>query len=169
MSLAGAKARYDAIKFNARRQATLALRPILGLDFHLAEWTVGACDALAQWKGNPGTGWDWPEIFRRHNDPDRLDIVVWAGDRLAGLALCLTTAQAIEVRYLEGDPRPDCPLRGRRVLIVLECAQNYAHARGRTELWAQPMNDRLKALYREDYGFSLETPKGRRAYYRKRV
>jgi hypothetical protein len=96
-------------------------------------------------------------------------LAVWCGDRLAALALGLTTGEAVVVRFLEGDPRPDCPLKGRRILIVLECMANYAQGRGKAELRIEPANEALETLYRETYGFSLETPRGRSAYYKRTV
>jgi hypothetical protein len=166
--LAEAKARYAEAKDGARRQAALNLEPILGRKFHLSAWSGKSREALAdQWPApNP---WDWNEIFRRHNDPDRLDAVIWAGERLAGLALMLTTSQYVEIRFLQGDPRVDCPLKGRRSLIIVECAACYAQARGRPELRVQPVSDRLKTLYIEKYLFELATPRRGGAYYHKRV
>jgi hypothetical protein len=108
--------------------------------------------------------------FRVHRDPDRLDIVIWGpNDRLCGLGLGLTSSEAVEVRFIEGDPRPDCPLKGKRILIILECAACYAQARGRKELRIQPINQRLEYLYRQTYGFVLETPRRGARYYRKGV
>ncbi len=167
-TLARAKERYEKDRFNARRQAALNLVPVVGVDFHMAGWGARAREALAKWAD--GSDWDWDEIFRRHNDPDRLDMVIWGPDyRLCGLGLGLTTGEAVEIRFIEGDPSPDCPLKGRRTLIILECASCYAQARGRKELRIQPINERLEDLYRQTYGFVLETPRRGERYYRKDI
>jgi len=168
--LARAKARFENDRHVARAQAVKILQPHLP-EFNLSGWSGRAREAYRdQWLGDPKCNWDWEEIFRRHNDPDRLDIAIWgANERLCGLAVGCTTGQALEIRFLEGDPRPDCPLKGRRILIVLESAATYAQARGRLELRVRPKNERLEDLYRQTYGFVLETRSGGDRYYRKGV
>lgn len=168
--LARAKARFETDRHGARAQAVKNLQPHLP-EFNLSGWGARAREAyLQQWLGPPKCLWDWEEIFRRHNDPDRLDIAIWGeNERLCGLAVGLTTGSSVEVRFLEGDPRPDCPLKGRRILIVLESASCYAQARGRQELRVRPKNERLETLYRQTYGFVLETTRGGDRYYRKGV
>jgi len=114
--------------------------------------------------------WDWEEIFRGHRDPDRLELVIWTvGDRLSGLGLVLTSGRAVELRFLEGDPRPDCPLKGRRIAVALEAAARYAQARGKLEIRLQPLNASLGCLYCKAYGFEEVTPKGAQSYLRKAV
>lgn len=73
------------------------------------------------------------------------------------------------LRFLEGDPRQDCPLRGKRILIALETAANYAQGRGKKEIRVQPIDDKLVYLYESVYGFVLESPKNEEPYYRKGV
>lgn len=155
----------------ARRQAALTLTPHIGVEFHLSGWTNKAREAFATTWGTKGRAveWDWPQIFRTYDDHTRLDLAMWVGDNLCGLALGILTNQAIVVKFLEGNPRSDCPLLGRRALIALETAQCYAQLRGRTELRVQPTNERLETLYCDIFGFALETPRGAQAYYRKEI
>jgi hypothetical protein len=170
--LAHAKRRYEQAAAEARRLTAVELCPKIGVDFHLTGWTNKGRDALqVQWtQRHSEAGWDWPEIFRRHRDPDRLELVIWGPkDRLCGLALCLTTGHCVEIRFLEGDAKPDCPLKGRRILIVLDCAARYAQARGKEELRAQPVNPALQALYRDVYGFALVAGKSAGAYWFRKV
>lgn len=107
--LARVKARYEADRHSARAQAVKILQPHLP-EFNLSGWGARAKEAyLDQWLGDPKCNWDWEEIFRRHGDPDRLDIAIWgANDRLCGLALGTTTSEAVEIRFLEGDPNRSC-------------------------------------------------------------
>jgi hypothetical protein len=171
-SFAKAKQRYQEARDTCRRQAALKLSPILGVDFYVSGWSGRTRDAmLDQWvPAAPITGWDWAEIFRRHNDPDRLDMAIWStDDRLSGLGLGLTGSNFVEIRFVEGDPRQDCPLKGKRTLIFLECAAGYAQLRGKAELRIQPKNQALETLYTEIYGFTLETPRWGSAYYKKVV
>jgi hypothetical protein len=167
-SLERAKARYAVDRDAAHRQAALHLSTPIGVDFHLSGWTGKAREALAaQWKSSY---FDWAEIFRRHRDPDRLDMVIWAPEeRLSGIGLGLTTGESVVVRFVEGDPRDDCPLKGRRIAIFLECAALYAQARGKLELRIQPINERLATLYQQSYGFTLATDQEGRAYYQRSI
>ncbi len=167
-----AKARYAEQREAAFRVAAQSLVPYIGVQFHITGWTNKARDELRSWEaaGRHADGrFPWPEIFQRYRDPDRLDMAIWVGDRLAALALGTCTGPSVLLRYLEGDPRTDCPLVGRRILIALEAAANYAQARGRRELRVQPVNERLSNLYVQVYGFTLENPHKQDAYYRKGV
>ena len=173
-TLARAKARFAADRDMARRQAALMLQAHVGEQFHLSGWTVKAREAFSdQWlllDRHTDAGWDWHEVFRRHSEPDRLDMVLWGpGDRLCGLGLATRSGTAVHVRFIEGDPRATCPLKGRRILIFLECAALYGQAQGRAELRIEPVNERLATLYRQIYGFVLETSHSGRAYYRRDI
>jgi len=139
----------------------------LGCNVQITEWSGRAQKHLEEWGK---TRFDWPKIFSVHRDPDRLDIAMWsAQDRLSGLALGLCTGQSLMLRFAEGDPRDDCPLKGNRILIALETATNYAQARGKREIRLQPINDKLVDLYENVYGFVLESPRNEDPYYRKGV
>ena len=94
-----------------------------------------------------------------------MDLVMWGpGERLCGLGLA--TLRGEHVRFLEGDPRPGCPLRGKRTTVALETAFVYGQACGRREVRIVPVNTELETFYRDNFGFTLETPKGSEAYYR---
>ena len=75
----------------------------------------------------------------------------------------------LKLMFLEGDPQPDCPLKGFRIPIFLDVAANYAQDRGKTELRVWPLNDNLAELYREAYGFSLVTMGPGAPYWARRV
>jgi hypothetical protein len=169
-----AKARYAANREAANRGAVLKLVPHIGVQFSLANWTNRAREAYeAQWLPavrHPDGNWDWPGIFNSYRDLDRFDLVIWGpDDRLSGLCLGTCQNNALKLQFIEGDPRPDCPLIGRRILICLEAAARYAQARGKAELRLQPVNSSLESLYRDTYGFALEKPPKLEPYYRKGV
>jgi hypothetical protein len=167
-----AKARYAEQRESAFRIAGQNLVPLIGVQFHITGWTNKAREALATWRetGRHVDGrFDWEEIFRRYRETDRLDMAIWVGDRLAALGLGTCTGSSVLLRYLEGDPRQDCPLKGRRILIALEAAANFAQARGKNEIRVQPVNEALSNLYEGVYGFALEKPYKQDAYYRKGV
>jgi hypothetical protein len=173
-SFAQARAKYQSAKDKARQQTVRMLAPQVGVGFTMSGWFRRAREAFAeQWLTagrHEDAGWDWEHVFRRYNDPDQLDMVIWLpNNRLCGIGLGVTTSQAVSVRFIEGDPRSDCPLKGRRALIFLECAANYAQSRGKVELRIEPVNEELVNLYTEVYGFTLETPPRRRSYYKRKV
>lgn len=155
----------------ARLRAVHNLSGFLRTRFSLSGWTNRAKEVFASTWGVDGrkVDWDWPAIFRTYDDHTRLDLAIWVENRLCGLALGILTSEALALKFLEGDSRSDCPLRGRRALIALETAQCYAQLRGRTELRVEPINGSVETLYRDIFGFTLETPRGRQAYYRREI
>ena len=169
-----ARARYLARGDEARLRAGRTISSALGIDLSFGIWSRRASEA---WKGQwltmdrrSAACWDWDLIHDRyHNDVDRLDLVMWVGERLCGLALTTLSGEAATVRFLEGSPRPDCPLIGYRALAALEATQNYAQLNGRREIRVQPVAPRLEELYRDIFGFALATPRGQDAYYRREI
>ncbi|RJG46637.1 hypothetical protein D3Y55_21870 [Mesorhizobium sp. DCY119] len=139
---------------------------VLERKISITEWSGRVWYGMEDW-GKPY--FDWRDIDKRHKEPDRLELAIWSDDRLSALALALTTGQAIMLRFLEGDPRQDCPLRGMRIAIALETTANYAQARGKKEIRLQPIEDKLVDLYENVYGFVRESPRNGTAYYRKGV
>lgn len=166
-SIHRARERYAISRSKAISATTAALVPEFNIAFEISGWNSAAQTAYhEQW---PTPEFDWEEIFRRHNDPDRLDIAIWVEDRLAGLALGITTGNALNLMFLEGDSRDDCPLKGLRTVIFLDIATNYAQDRGKSELRVWPLNGALADLYRDAYGFSLVTAGPNTPYWKKGV
>jgi hypothetical protein len=165
--LSAAKKRYAQNKHDACKVAVEALAEPIGVDFQITEISGRALRYIQDEWG--GSHFEWADVLRKHNEPDAMPIAIWHGERLCAVSLILTTGQAVVVRFLEGDPRSSCPLKGRRFLIALEAATNYAQARGKKEIRLQPKNDALVYLYEKVYGFALESPKNEAPYYRKGV
>jgi hypothetical protein len=166
-----ARARYLPRGDEARLRAARKISSALGIDLSLGIWSRRASEAWKrQWLGldrRSAECWDWDLVHDRyHNEVDRLDLVMWVGDRLCGLALTTLSGEAATVRFLEGSPRQDCPLTGYRALVALEATQNYAQLNGKREIRVQPVVPRLEDLYRDIFGFELATPRGQDAYYR---
>lgn len=90
-------------------------------------------------------------------------------DQLVGLALITLNSEAATVRFVEGRPTNDCRFKGKRMLIALEVAANYAQAAGLTEIRIHPLNHALAQLYQTAYGFEVVKPRKEEAYYRKRI
>ena len=165
------KARAEQDRANAYRIAALNLQAPIGVQFNISSWSNKAQRAFdTQWQPlERKLDWKWDEIFETHRDFDKLDMAIWSGEALCGLALGLTTGAALNLRFLEGSPNPDCPLKGRRILVALEASACYAQARGKKEIRLSPINSSLESLYRDTYGFDLEIPAKGEPYYRKGV
>ncbi len=173
---AQAKAHYSKAKHAARRQAALNLRELIDSPFRLSDWSKTGHEAYnGQWcaqdviRPHDEGGWDWPELFRRFQEINTMHVVVWAEDRLSCLGIIRVSGAAVVAEFIEGDPRADCPLKGRRALIVLEAASCYAQTLPRPEIRLIPANEHLAELYRDIYGFTLERPAKGVPYYRKEV
>lgn len=175
MSLVTAhRERYLQCAHDAFRKCEAKLLQRARLSFAITEYSGRSAEAVReQWEPfgrDHETAWDWAELVRHYRkDPDTLAMAVWSGERLSSLCLATTSGNAVHIRYLEGDPRADCPLRGCRALIALEACAGYAQSRGKTELRVHPLNDRLKGLYVDTYGFDVCSPKKAEPYLFKRV
>ncbi|UMY19094.1 hypothetical protein MMB17_07290 [Methylobacterium organophilum] len=169
-SFAAAKAKWLDRQEEARRRAGTNVEAFVGRPLNLGAWSGRTLQAyeeqwLAEQRHNDA-GWDWPEIIRRYrNEPDAMSIAMWSEARLSGLALATTSAEAVTVKFLEGDPRPDCPLRGLRALIAVEAAMMYGQGIGRREVRVEPVNDTLATMYCDMLGFALAKPPRGAAYY----
>jgi hypothetical protein len=168
--------RHLAAQLEARRQALANLKDVIETPFLITNLSSRVFEAVRdQWgtvqPPHEEGGWDWLEIHRRYrNSMSAMGLAVWTGyDRLAALGLACPRANSVCLEYLEGDPRPDCPIRGRRILIALEAAACYAQALGKPEIRVSPANAALASLYERHYGFVLERPRNEAPYYRKEV
>ena len=168
---AAAKARYQRLA-NAARWACEKELAFIGV-FALSECSNKTLEAIeTQWEPagrNEETRWDWKEILRRHREPDRLEMAIWSGERLAGVALALTGGDSVTLAFLEGDPRQECPLRGKRALIALDATARYAQGRGKAEIRISPINASLERLYVEQYGFEKRSERGEQDHLFRRV
>jgi hypothetical protein len=167
--------RYIQCAHDAYRACEEKLTPVLSVKFTIHEYSGRALEALKeQWEPNgrdQETAWDWHGLVKHYRcrEPDLLTMAVWAGDRLSCLALATTSEQAVHIRFVEGDPREDCPLAGTRALIALETCAGYAQARGKRELKVYPLNSDLERLYVDTYGFEVCRPRKAEPYLIKRV
>jgi hypothetical protein len=126
----------------------------------------------AQWGGcerHPDGGWNWPEIRRRFNAPRDQVVAVLCGDRLSALSLVKSNHTWVEVAFLEGDPRADCPLKAKRAVIVLEFAAMYGQSLGVNELRLHPVNSSLEDLYVKGYGFKKVGPPKDKPYLKRAI
>lgn len=158
----------------ARAEATLAVHVGSPMALEPAGRRAELAFRDAWFPAAPDRGFDWLEIWRQLRAPDTLHMAVWArqmrgDDQLAALASLRVTGRAVEVAFLEGDPRPDCPLKGVRTAAVLEAAAHYAQLLGRRELRLTPVNERTRRLYVEGYGFAERLENGRKMGLRRDI
>lgn len=133
------------------------LRPHIGVNFRVSDISRKALEAVeTQWGESK---WDWATISQAFRDPDAFKFAIWVDDTLCGLGLATTTGQSVVLRFIEGSPRADCPLKGQRILIALEATALYGQKRGKRELKLEPLNEDLINLYESTYGFKVVRPK----------
>lgn len=150
-----------------RQEATAAAVESLGAqgisEFALRDWSRSIEAAYNdQWcsvQRHTDAGWNWPEIYRSHKSPDDHLYAILSGNRISALGLLRTSRTSVQLAFFEGDPRPDCPLKGVRTAIALEFSAIYGQNMGCEELWGEPVNQAVKDLYCEVYGFEEVKPR----------
>jgi hypothetical protein len=115
-----------------------------------------ALDAVQQQWGS--SQFDWDAVNSNYRGIDAFKFAIWVDDILCGLAIATTGDKNVKLRFIEGSPDPNCPLKGRRVLIALEAAANYGQRRGKHVLTLEPLNEKLILLYETAYGFEVVRP-----------
>jgi hypothetical protein len=171
---AAVKARYLQCQHDARHGCERDFSPLFGRVFTLSEISQRALLAVSsQWEpnGRPDeTRWDWTQVLRGfRSEWDRLEVAIWSDERLCGLALAITGGKSVNLRFLEGDPRKDCPLKGKRIMIALDVCARYAQGRGKAELRIEPINSDLEELYVGTYGFLRRSLKGEQPHLFRQV
>jgi hypothetical protein len=84
-----------------------------------------------------------------------------------GLATC--TSDCVMVEFFEGDPAPDCPLKGVRAGICFETATAFGQILNKKCLRIQPVNAEVAERFCEEYGFVLETSRKDPPYYKREI
>jgi hypothetical protein len=142
------------------------LSPLVGTEFQLTEISGRALDAAAGWKS---VYYDWPTVLRKFGEPDRLDLALWAGERLLALGLATTRTNALWIELIEGNPDRSSPVTGARLVILFDAFANYAQLRSKPELRLEAKNPGLAALYENAYGFERVLSTANALYWRRRV
>lgn len=168
-ALSASKAHYDSLQKLAAKTAAETLRSY-GINLSLLHYSGRVEGAIkAQWLERQ-VGWDWPAIARSNREFKSFCLAMWApNDQLVGLALMTLSKQAVTLKFVEGRPSSDCTFKGKRILIALEVAANYAQGAGVGEIRIHPLNDTLAHLYESVYGFEVVKERKSESYYRKRI
>lgn len=145
------------------------IKDFVGLNYSVSIWSNAIRHAYAQqWCSHPRRcDFDWNEISRRFTPPKERVFAVSVEDRLAALGAITASKVRVKVNFLEGDPRADCPLQGRRALVVLDLAATYGQRLGCEEIHLVPVNDTVRTLYCGTYGFEEVFSKGRLDYLKR--
>lgn len=159
----------------ARQDVELAvydsLKLHIGGNFSFTSWTNSVVDAYkSQWcneSRRQNGGWDWEAIGHDRRPPKDHILAVKIEERLSILSYLRVSRERIKVEIVEADPRSDCPLKGKRLAIVLEYAVMYGQRLGCNEIHIEPLNDGLKELYTGVYGF-VEVKKRKSLEYLKK-
>lgn len=157
MSSRSFKPNFEAYGEAARLQSAKLFQENFKLTISLSTISNRAISASQSWVHPEGaSGYPWQEIKNLHRQPDRLEVAVWSGGRLCGLAIAVTKNSVLEICFIEGDPSPGNPTKGAVAMIVLDCAARYAQKRGRSQLRLKPANNRVAELYKTTYGFYVD-------------
>lgn len=156
--VARAKARAVDAWAEAVQHSYKNMRPHLQEQYSFRQYSNSVKqDYIDQWvaeERHQDAGWDWIEVARRHRDVKDVVAALYVEDRLSALALFRASKSRVLVRFLEGDPRPDCHMKGSRALLMLDLAATYGQRLGVRELHLQPVNEGLAELYRSKFGFT---------------
>lgn len=168
-ALTASKAHYDSLQKRAAKTAAETLRS-QGINLTLLHYSGRVEEAIkAQWGGSR-VGWDWPAITRANREFKSFCLAMWTpDDQLIGLALMTLSKQAVTLKFVEGRPSTDCLFKGKRILIALEVAANYAQGAGVDEIRIHPLNETLAHFYESVYGFEVVKERKGESYYRKRI
>lgn len=155
--LAKAKRRVEQAWQEAVKASYDNMSPYIDHDYTLRLWSRSVEEQFrSQWcsvERHDDAGWNWSEVRRNYRGPKDVIVALEAEDQLCALALFRLTRDRVLVRFLEGDPRAGCNMKGSRALVMLDLAATLGQRYGCKEIHLQPVNDDLKMLYVETYGF----------------
>jgi len=168
-ALSASKAHYEDLQTRAARTAAETLRSY-GLNLTLLRYSGRVEGAIKTQWSERRVGWDWSAIARSNREFKSFCLAMWTpDDQLIGLALMTLGKHAVTLKFVEGRPSTDCTFKGKRILIALEVATNYAQGAGVDEIRIHPLNDTLAHLYESVYGFEVVKERKSESYYRKRI
>ncbi len=152
-----AKARADNAWVDAVQTSYQNAEGHVPFDYTFREWSHSVEEMFTdQWLNDTGHrsyGWDWREISRQHRGFKNRTVALVSSERLSALSQIKVSKSRVLVSFLEGDPRPDCHIKGMRALLMLDLAATYGQRLGRREIHLQPLNGQLAELYRTRMGF----------------
>lgn len=79
---------------------------------------TAALNAAKPWRLAQAVGWEWPAVVKRRR-ANRFDLAIWANVTLCGLAYGPADTSWVAIGFLQGNPDPAHPLRGRVIPIAL--------------------------------------------------
>jgi hypothetical protein len=167
-----AEARYRALRDVAFRAAEVDLAAA-GISADLRAIDAAAIAAAGQWTGRR-VAWPWHVMAPdwRRNHPARFEVAVWQGDVLCGLALGrpAPTAAHLSLHYIERNPDPESPLRGKVTRTVIDALGAYGVVLGKTEMrLVDPLPALVPFYCSPAFGFRLVTPAGEVPYCRRSI
>ncbi|MDQ4685486.1 hypothetical protein [Janthinobacterium lividum] len=147
------------------------VRHLTGLEVRLMEIDLVALAATEVWRAaysdvgrlDHVPGWDWYKEARRFGRRSRrLELAIWVGDTLCGLALGRISDRRVvaTIHLLEGNPTGN-PLGGKVILIATRFLEVLALALGCREAAIDSPVSGLVARY-QSAGFVKEVTKGKK-------
>jgi len=156
-----AEAKYRALRHAAWQDAAAALASA-GITAELRPIDVAALAAVACWRDRR-VDWPWHLMIPdwRRNYPGRFEVGIWHGGVLCALAIGRPAPKAshLSLYYVERNPDPANPLRGKVTGAVIDALAAYAIVLGKTELrLVDPLPALVPRYCSPPFGFRLVTP-----------
>lgn len=142
------------VQQEARAASEQRMRARYGNALSLTDWAQVTADEL--W---PDDELHWEILLRYDFGATSLELAIWWERELIGLAIATVLADVVLLRFVEGHPGAQAPLKGQRMPIVLDTVIEYAQRIGRSEIRLKPNNEELRNYYIVNCGFS-EGPAG---------
>jgi hypothetical protein len=149
------------LRLPAFQDAISALAAV-GVDADLRPINAAALAAVGQWTSRR-VAWPWHVMAAdwRRNHPDRFEVAVWRDGVLCGLALGRPAPAAahLSLYYIERNPDPKNPLRGKVTRIVIDALSAYGIVLGKTEMrLIDPLPALVPFYCSPPFGFHLVAP-----------
>lgn len=149
MPTAAANEQHDPIRIHVRHAVEHDLA-VIHPALKLGDIDPAALSAVREWTGRAVT-WDWAKITKVKRDA-RLDVAIWSGVALCGVAWGSVTARWVSINWLEGNPGPANALRGYVTKIAVALMETHAHVLGcRETRIVGPVP--LLVSYYEEFGY----------------
>lgn len=156
---------YDAVREAFYQALSLHIVSRTSLQIQAGAIGSGPLQQTLDWE-NRCYFWNWIDLKRRfRNIPARFELSISVQGEVCGLAIGKPSRgrRHLSVYFIEGNPDPQHPLKGRVLPILLEAAFLYAQALGCSFVRLIQPVEQLHALYRR-HGFDFGKTKDGRIF-----
>lgn len=166
---------YRTARRDAQQAVQTDLQEYSGGDIRLTDFNEVALEATDRWRqqypsarGDHIPGWNWRRELRRfRNRPRRVEVVLWHGDIVCGVALGRISDRCVvaTIHLVESNPEGN-PLAGSVVPFITRFLETLAVSLGCKEVSIEQPAEGLVDYYAE-IGFAKKVMKGQRVVRQK--